>query len=171
MLKEDLDIRNLPPAHRYEKLLTTFKNLAPAESFEFVNDHDPKPVYFQFCSIFGDVVDWEYLEEGPEVWKIKVTKTGEPREQPHQYQPESNVNSADIPVVKEFDVRSRPCVERRALVFSSFEELNPGEAFTFINDHDPRPLSFKLEEEYDAPFKWEYIHISPEEWKIKVSKM
>lgn len=73
-------------------------------------------------------------------------------------------------VVKEFDVRGNPCVQRRDMVFGSFEELNPGEAFVFTNDHDPRPLSYKLEEFYGVPFNWEYLKTEPGEVTVKVTK-
>ncbi|HKU86497.1 MAG TPA: DUF2249 domain-containing protein, partial [Casimicrobiaceae bacterium] len=52
----------------------TFRGLAPGEAFLLVNDHDPKPLYYQFKAELGDVFDWEYLESGPEVWKVRIGK-------------------------------------------------------------------------------------------------
>ena len=34
---------------------------------ELINDHDPKPLYYQFMMERTDEFTWEYLEEGPEV--------------------------------------------------------------------------------------------------------
>jgi len=39
-----------------------------------VNDHDPKPLYYQFQAELGPVFAWDYLETGPEVWKVRITK-------------------------------------------------------------------------------------------------
>jgi len=79
--------------------------------------------------------------------------------------------STKVTVVKQFDVRNHPCTDRRAMVFGAFNELNQGEAFVFTNDHDPKPLSFKLKAEYTDPFMWEYLQTMPGEWTVKVSKI
>lgn len=74
---QELDVRTLIPIKRHEKLLKLFKDLPAGESFVFINDHDPKPLYYEFRSIFGDVVGWEYLQRDPEEWKVKVMKLEE----------------------------------------------------------------------------------------------
>ena len=38
------------------------------------NDHDPKPLYYQLIAERGQIFDWEYLQEGPEVWDVKISK-------------------------------------------------------------------------------------------------
>jgi len=37
-----------------------------------VNDHDPKPLYYQFAAEYPDRFTWDYLEAGPEVWKVRI---------------------------------------------------------------------------------------------------
>ena len=39
-----------------------------------VNDHDPKPLRFQFQSTLPDKFEWEYIEQGPVTFQIKITK-------------------------------------------------------------------------------------------------
>lgn len=73
-------------------------------------------------------------------------------------------------VVKEIDVRNHPCIERHDMVFGAFDELNPGEAFVFTNDHDPKPLYHKLKMKYGDPVMWEYLQKLSGKWSIKVSK-
>lgn len=77
----------------------------------------------------------------------------------------------DDSVIKKFDVRGTECIERITAIFSSFEELEPGEAFIFTNDHDPKPVYFKLKEKFDEPVLWEYLKTEPGEWVIRVSKI
>ena len=37
-----------------------------------VNDHDPKPLYYQFAAEHAGDSTWDYLEEGPEVWRVQI---------------------------------------------------------------------------------------------------
>jgi uncharacterized protein (DUF2249 family) len=239
-----LDVRTLVPIKRHEKLHKLFKELPVGDNFIFINDHDPKPLYYEFRSIFGDVVGWEYLQRDPEEWKVCVTRTAASEEDKasdistlidlravdkkdwkytifHRYgmmlpgdtmelrasevpkeihtifrnkfdgehswivrdvddgktvihitkNRENDVDTTDISVVNKFDVRPFPPAKRHDMVFEAFEELKPGEAFVFINDHDPKPLYYQMEAENSAPFKWEYLMTLPEEWKVKVMKL
>jgi len=71
---KQLDVREIMPMERHPLIFKTFDDLAPGEAFELVNDHDPKPVYFQLQAERSGKVDWAYLEEGPERWRVKVSK-------------------------------------------------------------------------------------------------
>jgi uncharacterized protein (DUF2249 family) len=73
--KSTLDVRNTPPPQRHPLIFSTFESLAPGESFVLVNDHDPKPLYYQFKFEREGQFDWEYLEEGPEDWRVRISKT------------------------------------------------------------------------------------------------
>lgn len=240
---EELDVRPLIPIKRHEKLLKLFRDLPAGESFVFINDHDPKPLYYEFRSIYGNVVGWEYLQRGGQEWKVKVTRTeaskgrefdhistlmdlrraekqdwkyavfhrygmmlkgdtmeliaeedpeeirnifekkfkGEhdwtyKKQQAGEYvihitkKEESDMTAEDVAVVHTFDVRPHPPARRHDMIFDAFDELKPGEAFVFTNDHDPKPLYYQMEAENDEPFEWEYLLAMPEEWKVKVTK-
>lgn len=67
-----IDVRTIPPRERHPLLFRTFEELAAGESFELVNDHDPNPLYYQFQAERPGTVSWEYLEEGPQVWRVKI---------------------------------------------------------------------------------------------------
>jgi uncharacterized protein (DUF2249 family) len=69
-----LDVRTIQPRDRHPMIFTTFDNLQPGESFELVNDHAPKPLYYQFLHERPDLFEWEYLEEGPETWRVRITR-------------------------------------------------------------------------------------------------
>ncbi len=71
---KQLDVRKILPRERHPLIFQTFDDLAPGESFELVNDHDPKPLYYQFQAERSGQIDWTYLEEGPERWRVKVSK-------------------------------------------------------------------------------------------------
>jgi uncharacterized protein (DUF2249 family) len=68
----ELDVRDLVPAQRHEAIFQSYHALNPGEGFVLVNDHDPKPLYYQFQAEHAGEFDWEYLEQGPEVWKVRI---------------------------------------------------------------------------------------------------
>ena len=51
-----------------------FDALAPGDAFELVNDHDPKPLYYQLQAERPGKVAWSYVEQGPETWRVRVGK-------------------------------------------------------------------------------------------------
>jgi uncharacterized protein (DUF2249 family) len=38
------------------------------------SDHDPHPLHYQIATRFPDQFGWEYLEHGPDVWKVQITR-------------------------------------------------------------------------------------------------
>jgi uncharacterized protein (DUF2249 family) len=69
-----LDVRTIVPRERHPLIFTTFDGLQAGQAFRLVNDHDPKPLYYQFMAERPGEVGWEYLEQGPEVWQVRISK-------------------------------------------------------------------------------------------------
>ncbi len=67
-----LDVRTLVPAERHRRIFTTYEGLSAGAAFELVNDHDPKPLYYQFDAEHRGAFTWRYLEQGPEVWRVEI---------------------------------------------------------------------------------------------------
>ena len=67
-----VDVRTIIPRERHPLIFNTFRGLAPGEAFLLVNDHDPKPLYYQFDAEHSGDFTWEYLESGPEVWRVRI---------------------------------------------------------------------------------------------------
>ena len=42
-----------------------------------INDHDPKPLYYEFQAERPGELEWEYLQEGPDVWRVRIAKVEE----------------------------------------------------------------------------------------------
>ncbi|MEO6903833.1 MAG: DUF2249 domain-containing protein [Bacteroidia bacterium] len=241
---EELDMRVHIPIERHKKLIQLFKELSVDDSFVFINDHDPIPLFYEFRSIYGDVVEWEYLNRGRREWKVKVTRKGasqgrvftdistlidlrkadekewkqivfhrygmmeqddvmeiisavDPKEihsifvqkfdgqhswiykkqEANEYvvhitkKDKSGLGEDGFSVVNEFDLRPFPPAERHEMFYKAFADIKLGEAFEFINDHDPLPLYYQMEAESKEPFKWEYLQKGPEEWKVRVIKI
>lgn len=68
----NLDVRQIPPPQKHPTIFQTFESLSPGQSFILINDHDPKPLYYQFANEHQGLFTWEYLEQGPEVWRVQI---------------------------------------------------------------------------------------------------
>lgn len=145
-----LVVYELPPHLKHPTVFGRFDELKPGETLLIHNDHDPKPLFYQLQATKGDIFDWEYLEQGPDLWRIKITKTG-----------------------KNIEVLNATLLEPRVkhqTIFQKFDSLEPGESFVLYNDHDPRPLYFQLVELRGEVFGWEYIQRGPYEFRILITK-
>ena len=69
-----LDVRSEVPARRHTLILDTYHSLIPGAGFELVNDHDPKPLYYQFQAEMPGRFSWDYLETGPQDWRVRITR-------------------------------------------------------------------------------------------------
>ena len=65
-------MRDETPARRHDLILSTYQELRHGDGFVLVNDHDPKPLYYQFAAEYPEQFTWEYLERGPEVWRVRI---------------------------------------------------------------------------------------------------
>lgn len=67
-----LDVREIPPVRRHELIFETYEQLQPGQAFILVNDHDPRPLYYQFQAEHTGEFTWDYLEQGPVVWRVRI---------------------------------------------------------------------------------------------------
>ena len=72
-----IDVREIAPPQRHPLIFQTYQAVAPGEAFELVNDHDPKPLYYQFEAEHAGEFTWEYLEEGPQRWRVQIGKAAD----------------------------------------------------------------------------------------------
>ena len=74
-IKENiLNVTTLEPRQKHPTIFVRFDELSEGESLTIHNDHDPKPLYYQLLGERGNIFVWEYLEQGPEWWKVRITK-------------------------------------------------------------------------------------------------
>ncbi|MGN6301583.1 MAG: DUF2249 domain-containing protein [Angustibacter sp.] len=74
-VEADLDVRAMPPALRHEQIFAAVADLAPGGSFVLCNDHDPKPLRYQLDAERPGQITWDYLEQGPQVWRVRIGRT------------------------------------------------------------------------------------------------
>jgi uncharacterized protein (DUF2249 family) len=73
-----LDIRLVPPPQRHAKIFGVFDSLPPGTSFVLINDHNPKPLLYQFQVEHAGQFDWSVLEAGPDRFRIEIRRRARP---------------------------------------------------------------------------------------------
>lgn len=69
-----IDVRTIPPSQRHPQIFGVLTALAPGGSMLVTSDHDPRPLQYQIVTRYPDQFDWAYLEQGPDVWRIEITR-------------------------------------------------------------------------------------------------
>jgi uncharacterized protein (DUF2249 family) len=67
-----IDVRTIAPRERHPLIFSTFGALPPGEALELVNDHDPRPLFYQFNAELPGQFSWDYLEQGPDTWRVAI---------------------------------------------------------------------------------------------------
>ncbi len=68
------DVRKIPCRTKHPLIFQRWADLPIGSHFILVNDHEPRPLYYQFAAEFPGVFVWETLVRGPEEFHVKITK-------------------------------------------------------------------------------------------------
>ena len=71
---KELDIRPVIPREKHPTIFSTFDSLKSGETFQLINDHDPMPLYYQFEAERKNSFEWSYIEKGPTIWRVNISK-------------------------------------------------------------------------------------------------
>jgi uncharacterized protein (DUF2249 family) len=74
MTKDPLDVRSLRKPDKHPAVFAAYNALEPGESFVLVNSHDPIHLEDEFKVEHTGSYGWDYLERGPRVWRIQISK-------------------------------------------------------------------------------------------------
>lgn len=69
-----LNVTLLEPRLKHPTIFKYFDALKAGAAFQILNDHDPKPLYYQMIAERGNIFSWTYLEKGPQWWKVQIKK-------------------------------------------------------------------------------------------------
>ena len=69
-----LDVRPIVAREKHPSIFAMFDSLLSGQAMQLVNDHDPKPLYYQMQAENNGQFEWEYIEQGPDVWKVNIKK-------------------------------------------------------------------------------------------------
>lgn len=77
-----VDVRDIEPRFRHAIIFRLFENLMPDATLQLIAPHAPRPLHAQFEMRYGDGFRWNYLEEGPEVWRVRLERLTAPADAP-----------------------------------------------------------------------------------------
>lgn len=70
-----INVAEIDAKHRHTIILQLFEHLGADRSLQIVVDHDPKRLRHQLESQHGSACGWSYLEQGPDVWRVRLRQT------------------------------------------------------------------------------------------------
>jgi uncharacterized protein (DUF2249 family) len=74
MANDVLDVRPLRKPDKHPTIFASYRALSLGESFDLLNNHDPVHLRDEFDSEYPGAFSWDYLQRGPQVWRIRITK-------------------------------------------------------------------------------------------------
>lgn len=72
---------------------------------------------------------------------------------------------------KIFDGRSIPCSVKHGLIIQKWLDLEVGDYFVLVNDHDPVRMREQLDAEWTGACDWRYLQNAPDEYRVKTAKL
>jgi uncharacterized protein (DUF2249 family) len=70
-----LDVVPIAPKDRFASIMSEWEALSTSETLELTVDHDPSCMYYTLRATQGEqAFAFEYIERGPEVWRVLVTR-------------------------------------------------------------------------------------------------
>ena len=67
----------MPPFERHSKIFGIWNSLKEGETLRIINDHEPKPLYYQFEAEHKGQFKWNYEKQGPKDWIFTIKKVSD----------------------------------------------------------------------------------------------
>lgn len=160
------DVRVIPGREKHARIFQRWYDLPVGSSFVLLNDHDPVPLYYQFQAQFPEAYSWTYLQEGPDEYRVRITKTTAvtppPPRQPGSV-PVASKGNAPIgnALTLEVDARGLEPPEPLVRILAALETLPAGHQLRAQTDREPchlfgeaRQRGFKHDCQSQADGSW-----------------
>ena len=69
-----LDLRSMPPFERHTKIFEIWDGMKHGETLKIINDHDPRPLHYQFEAEQNGIYEWENVQAGPKDWVVNIKR-------------------------------------------------------------------------------------------------
>ncbi|GAB3693519.1 DUF2249 domain-containing protein [Halorubrum pallidum] len=72
-----LDVREIPPVNRHDKIHEAFDGMDPGETLTIVNDHEPKPLYYEMAAEIPEFDEeaYEVRQNAPDEFVAEFPKS------------------------------------------------------------------------------------------------
>jgi uncharacterized protein (DUF2249 family) len=150
----EIDLREQPETTPREHLFDAFENAESGEEVTVVaqQDIDPHLIRYQIDHECG--LEWEYADPDAEPRELRITLG-------------DTLNDGTHGTI---DVRDLKPQRRHNVLLDIFDELEVGEGFVLVNDHDPKPLYHELRSMHGDVVEWEYASRGDGEWRVEIDK-
>ena len=150
--EHSIDVRPMPGCERLLKIFGRWAKMSHGESILLLNDHDPVPFYYPFAAEHTGTFRWDYLEQGPDVFRVRITKGdfADPGFVP-TVRPTLSCSTPQvtpIEVVQPLLLDTRPIFAAGQTPCQAIDDatasLTPGQPLVLIVPFEPVPLYAKL---------------------------
>lgn len=135
------DVREIPGRVKHAQIFQRWQDLPVGEFFVLLNDHDPVPLRYQFEGEFKGAYAWDYLEKGPEEFRVKITKLRALNVPSPVSTPEVKTGTGEAKTVssdvQEIDVRGLEPPEPLVRILAALEALPAGVKLHAHTDREP----------------------------------
>lgn len=176
VIERVIDVRPIPPRQKHPTIFDAWNGLETGGSLLLINDHDPVPLYYQFACENQGGFRWDYLEQGPAIWRVRISKGAfadpgfVPAKKPkaeHHHCCCSAPIGAEEPLVLDtrpiFGRGETPC----GAIDDAVASLAPGQPFVLLVPFEPAPLYTKLGRE---GFSHKSAPLEDGGWRVEFKK-
>ncbi len=159
-----LDVRRMVPRERHPRIFKTWEDLPLGGVIKLVNDHNPKPLFYEFKAERTGEFEWKPIEEGPERWVVAIKRVAPPPAHAgDQARSEAPSWMKHRPAI-ELDVREelRRGGEPLGGILDAAEKIRTGQILLVRAIFEPRPLFAVLG---NRGFESWAVEEGPEDWK------
>src|SRR5690606_25719971 len=115
-------------------------------------------LYYEFRSVYGDVVGWEYLNRGGREWKVKVTRTEDSRAR----------EFTDIATL--MDLRKVDKKDWKQVVFHRYGMMEEDTTMEILAKEDPVEIHGIFIQKFEGKHSWIYKKKEPGDYVIHITK-
>lgn len=138
------DVREISCREKHTLIFQRWTNLPVGAHFVLVNDHDPVPLYYQFEAQFPEAFTWEYLQQGPDEFQVKITRVAATTT-PVTLRPPTGGCGSHRTASALLDVRGMEPPEPMMNILAALEVLQPGRELRALTDRKPVHLLEELD--------------------------
>ncbi len=158
-----MDVRTIIPRERHPKIFSAWDALPVGSAIKLVNDHNPKPLYYQFKAEHDGEFEWTLVESGPEKWVALIKRVAESAATASEPGPErprwTTEQGTMLDVREELRAGGEPLVR----IMAAAARILPGKVLIIRATFEPRPLYHVLG---SKGFTAWAERLCDEDWKI-----
>ncbi|MDE2491373.1 MAG: DUF2249 domain-containing protein [Elusimicrobia bacterium] len=139
-----VDVRAMEPRERHPRIFKAWENLAVGDALKLVNDHDPKPLFYEFSAERAGEFEWTAVEKGPERWSVLIKRVAAATSHaPDAAAPRPSWAGDDGAEVVDVREDLRAGREPFQTIIRAAEKTAEGRVFVLRATFEPKPL-YKL---------------------------